>query len=199
MLGMWPRRNLQGAGEVVLSRCTCALTGSGEEAPLTQEVRHALLAQLEAMGEKGLRVLALARRTRLPAALAHIRSGGPTAHRSDNGAGPVRADGKGDTAPSASPFPARGREGGEGTAEGDGEREEEAGAEGLPSVELPPELRDATKFAELESDLTFVGLAGIQVRKGGPRSPGCLPTHVAVPCLVIVLLLSLCSASDPKP
>ncbi|CAI5459098.1 unnamed protein product [Closterium sp. Yama58-4] len=125
---------VKGAAECVLNRCSSLQLPSGAVVPLSPPARTRLAHSIAAMASQGLRVLAFAFRDNLPPALAGLGL--------------------------------KGRDGGEGSegagegAGGDG-REVTGSGEGW-SEEVRRWVEDGSRYEEIESELTFVGLVGIR-------------------------------------
>ncbi|CAI7849255.1 unnamed protein product [Closterium sp. NIES-54] len=128
---------VKGAAECVLGRCSSLQLPSGIIVPLSPSAHTRLNHSIAAMASQGLRVLAFAFRDHLPPALASWKTG---------------------------------RDGGEESKEaGEGSREE-AGGDGREvlgsgegwSEEVRRWVEDGSRYEELESELTFVGLVGIR-------------------------------------
>ncbi|CAI5508043.1 unnamed protein product [Closterium sp. Naga37s-1] len=165
LCGAGNRLLVKGAAECVLTRCSSLQLPSGAIVPLNPSARARLIHSIAAMASQGLRVLAFAFRDHLPPALAGLRLNGR-----DGGEG-SKGGGEGN------------REGAQGDVETGGEVR--GSGEGW-SEEVRRWVEDGSRYEELESELTFVGLVGIR-DPPRPEVPGAIAACTSAGMRVIVI------------
>ncbi|CAI5524933.1 unnamed protein product [Closterium sp. Naga37s-1] len=173
---------VKGAAECVLGRCSSLQLPSGTVVPISPSARARLTHSIAAMASQGLRVLAFAFRDNLPPALAGLEAPQKSLAFRDH------------LPPALAGLGLKGQDGGEGSkgageasregAGGDG-REVQGSGEGW-SEEVRRWVEDGSRYEELESELTFVGLVGIR-DPPRPEVPGAIAACTSAGMRVIVI------------